>query len=115
MFDYIILNLNRIARVGEAITGHLQKMRLSNTSECTCGLEEETGIHVICDIFSQLIRRILGEYAVTPSEILKRDLLYWKRKQRITESVFRDRAKLDCPKLKNQKSKSAKKTVQHIV
>lgn len=77
--ELISMDRNRIRRVVGAITGHcglnrhLRKMRLSNTSECTCGLEDETGIHVICNCpkFIQLRRRILGDYTVTPSEVLK--------------------------------------------
>lgn len=77
--ELISMDRNRIARVVGAITGHcglnrhLRKMRLSDTSECTCELEEETGIHVICDCpkFLQLRRRVLGDYTVTPSEVLE--------------------------------------------
>lgn len=63
-----------------AITGHcglkrhLRKIRLSTTFECNSGLEEETDIHVvICDYpeFSQLRHWFLGQYIVTPSEVLK--------------------------------------------
>jgi len=75
----LTMDRNRIARVVEAITGHcglnshLRKMGLSSTSQCTCESEDETGIHVICDCpkFLQLRRRILGDYTVTPSEVLE--------------------------------------------
>lgn len=68
----------RIRRVVGAITGHcglskhLARMRLSDNSECTCGSEEETGIHILCDCpkFSQLRRRVLGSYVMWPSEML---------------------------------------------
>lgn len=77
--ELVSMDRSRIARVVGAITGHcglnrhLRKMRLSDTSECTCGLEEETGIHVICDCpkFLQLRRKVLGGYTVTPSEVLE--------------------------------------------
>ena len=41
---------------------YLKKMGLSNTSECTCELWEETGIQVICDYtkFLQTRRSLLG-------------------------------------------------------
>ena len=66
-----------IARVVGAITGHcglnrhMSKLRLSATSRCSCGLEEETGTHVICDCpkFTQLRRRLLGGYVVQPSDV----------------------------------------------
>lgn len=61
--ELIRLDRNRIARVVETITGHcrlnryLNKMRLSKTFEWPCRLEEETDIHVICELykFSQLV------------------------------------------------------------
>lgn len=77
--ELISMDRNRIRRVVGAITGHcglnrhLRKMGLSNTSECTCGLGEETGIHVICDCpkFLQIRRSLLGNYTVSPLEALK--------------------------------------------
>ena len=60
-----------------AITGdcglnrHLSKLRLSGTPRCSCDLEDETGIHVICDCpkFHQLRRRLLGDYEARPLDI----------------------------------------------
>jgi len=45
---------------------HLNKLRLSRTPRCSCGLEEETGIYLICNCpkFLQLRRRMLGGYEV---------------------------------------------------
>ena len=74
-----LLNMDRksIRRVVGAITRHcglnrhLHKLRLSATPTCSCGLEEETGMHIICDCpkFLQLRRRFLGDYFMRPSEV----------------------------------------------
>ena len=69
-----------IRRVVGAITGHcgvnahMKKLRLSVTSRCACGLEEETGIHVICECsrFSQQRRKFLGDTTVEPSDVVRR-------------------------------------------
>lgn len=73
------MDRNRIRRVVGAITGHcglnghMKKLRLSATSRCACGSEEETGIHIICECskFFQLRHRLLGGYVVQPSEVAK--------------------------------------------
>ena len=60
-----------------AITGHcglnkhLARMTLINDPECTCGLEEETGLHLICDCpkFFTSRHRILGNQMIEPWEL----------------------------------------------
>jgi hypothetical protein len=77
--ELLNMDRNRIRRVVGAITGHcglnkhLTKMNILRDSECSCGLEEETGVHVICDCpkFSQLRRRTLGSYVVRPLDVVK--------------------------------------------
>ena len=79
------MNRNRIRRVVGAITGHcglnrhLNKLRLSVTPMCSCGLEEETGIHIICECpkFLQLRRRLLGDYTVEPLDVAASDPPLW--------------------------------------
>lgn len=75
----INMDRNRIRRVVGAITGHcglnkhLTKINIRGDPECSCGLEEETGLHVICVCpkFSQLRRRTLGSYVIQPSEAIR--------------------------------------------
>jgi hypothetical protein len=51
----------------------MERLRLSVTPRCDCGLEDETGKHVICKCpkFAQLRHGLLGDYEVTPPEVLK--------------------------------------------
>lgn len=74
-----LLNMDRcqIRRVIGAITGHcglnkhLTTMGLLNNPSCSCGLSEETGLHIICECpkFSTLRHRILGNHTVDPSRL----------------------------------------------
>ena len=75
--DLLSLKRKQIRRVVGAITDHcglnkhLSKMGLSPDPRCTCGLEDETGFHVICECprFSSLRRKILGDYTLRPLDI----------------------------------------------
>jgi len=76
-----LLNMDRcrIRRVVGAITGHcglnkhLAKMGLSNDPNCSCGLGEETGVHIICECpkFSALRLRTLGGHVVQPTTVTR--------------------------------------------
>lgn len=75
--ELITMNRNSIRRVVGAITGHcglnkhLTRMRILDDSECSCGQDEETGLHIICECpkFSQLRRKTLGNYVLQPSDV----------------------------------------------
>lgn len=77
--ELLRMDRNRISRVVGAITGHcglnrhLTRLNIRQDSDCSCGLDEETGRHVICDCpkFSQLRRRILGSYVMQPMEVFR--------------------------------------------
>lgn len=66
-----LLGMERIciARVVGAITDHcglnrhMSRLRMSATPRCLCTLEEETGIHIMCECpcYTQLRRMLLGE------------------------------------------------------
>ena len=93
----------------------LQQVEATVTPIRSCNEDEKTGIHLVCDCpeFSQLRRRVLGDYSIQPSDAialkppLDRFLLatkklqwceWWRgKKQGITRSVFqcqRDRPKI---------------------
>ena len=73
------MDRNRIRRVVGAITGHcglnkhLTKMTIRSDSDCSCGTDEETGLHVICECpkFHHLRLRTFGSYVLRPSDVVK--------------------------------------------
>ena len=73
------MDRGRIRRVVGAITGHcglnkhLTKMKISNNPRCSCDLEEETGVHVICECpkYHLLRSMTLGNHVIQPSEVPK--------------------------------------------
>ena len=73
----LALDRHRIRRIVGAITGHcrsnehLTRMGILDDPECTCGLGNETGLHVICECpkFQTLRRRLLGGYTVEPGVV----------------------------------------------
>lgn len=75
--ELISMDRNRIRRVVGAITGHcrlnkhLARMGIAADPNCTCGLEMETGFHIICECprFSTLRLRTLGGHVVQPSAV----------------------------------------------
>lgn len=75
----LLLKKNNISRVVTTITRHcvLNKhnitMGLSQDPMCSCGLVDETGLHVISDAQSLPLweKIILGDCILSPSEILK--------------------------------------------
>jgi len=75
--DLLDMHRNRIRRVVGAVTGHcglnrhMFKLRLSGTPRCSCGLEDETGLHIICNCpkFLQLRSRTLGNYEIRPTDV----------------------------------------------
>jgi len=77
--DLLVMDRCQIRRVVSAITGHcrlnahLTKMGLISDPNCTCGLGEETGLHLICECpkFSSLRYRVLGSHTVDPSRLSK--------------------------------------------
>ncbi len=77
--DLLSLDRKQIHRVVGAVTNHcglnshLAKMGLSRDPKCACGLEDETGFHIICEcpMFLSLRRRVLGDYTVRPLDVLK--------------------------------------------
>jgi ribonuclease HI len=77
--DLLFLDRSQIRRIVGAITGHcglnkhLAKMGLSNDPFCSCGLSEETGLHIICECpkFFTLRRKILGDRVIEPWELSK--------------------------------------------
>ncbi len=66
------MDRNRIRRVVGAITGHFG-LNKHLTRSISCGTDEETGLHVICECpkFHNLRRRTLGSYVVQPSDVVK--------------------------------------------
>jgi len=74
-----LLRMDRsgIRRVVGAITGHcglnkhLARMTILADPRCSCGLEEETGIHIICECpkFHLLRSMTLGSCVIQPSEV----------------------------------------------
>ena len=65
---------DRIKRVVGAITGHcglnrhMNKLGLAETPRCSCDLDDETGMHLICNCpkFLLLRSKILGDFEVAP-------------------------------------------------
>ena len=66
----LAMDRDRIKRVVGAITGHcgLNKLGLAETPRCSCDLDDETGMHLICNCpkFLLLRSKILGDFEVTP-------------------------------------------------
>ena len=77
--ELISMDRYRIRRVVGAITGHcglnkhLARMRIVNDPNCACGLEEETGVHIICEcpMYQTLRNGTLGGWRIEPSELPK--------------------------------------------
>ena len=75
--ELVNMDRSRIRRVVGAITGHcglnkhLAKMRIVSDPECSCGLGDETGLHIICECpkFLNQRLRILGGHVVRPLEL----------------------------------------------